>query len=109
MNSLKSVNDSYRYTKELEYCMDFGVLGFNDWTDINDEGLTWGIENKESKKAILIFLHLISYDIVIMDNTSVYNYENMYELFITNDMGELWSVIRSNLHYFDQLLTKERG
>ena len=107
MNSLKSVNGSYRYTEEMLYCMDFGLLGFNDWTDLNDEGVTWAAQDEESGKAILICLHAISYDIVIVD--SDLNLYNGYELFVTNDMGELWSIIRSNLKYFDQLLTKERG
>ena len=56
MNSLKQINGSYNFSNEIEYCMDFGLLGFNDWTDINDEGLTWGVQHEEDGCEILIFL-----------------------------------------------------
>jgi hypothetical protein len=85
--------------------MDFGLLGFNDWTDLNDDGLTWGVQHQRDCCAILIFLY--------SDNCYGIHYAKDYipsdEIFSTDDMEELWSIIRSNLKYFDQLLTKERG
>ena len=111
MNKYKQVYDGYTFHKsydfnhELEYCMDFGLLGFNDWTDLNDEGLTWGAQYDTKRGAILIFLYL--------DSSYGIHYAEDYvpndEIFSTDDMSELWSVVRSNLNYFDQLLTKERG
>ena len=105
MNSLKSVNGSYTYTKEMEYCMDFGLLGFDDWTDLNDEGLTWGVQHKRDYCAILIFLYSDNCYGIHLAKDGV----PIDEIFGTDDMEELWSVVRSNLKYFDQLLIKERG
>jgi hypothetical protein len=105
MNSLKSVNGSYAYKEEMLYCMDFGLLGFNDWTDLNDDGLTWGAQYTDNGLAVMIYLYYDKcYGIHLAED-----YVPDVEIFATDDMGELWSIIKSNLKYFDQLLTKERG
>ena len=100
MNSLKQINGSYIFSNEIEYCMDFGLLGFNDWTDINDEGLTWGVQHEEDGCEILIFLYYDNcYGIHLAEDCVPID-----EIFGTDSMDELWSIVRSNLEYFDKIL-----
>ncbi len=112
--SLKNwMNEHFKH--ELEYCLDFGVLGFEDWTSHNDEGLTWALaESFDEGFQLMIFIYRplsdsiedllrnpISYGIHLCESQLPID-----ELFETDVMGELWSVVRSNLDYFNELLTK---
>lgn len=106
---------SKHYKHELKFCYDFGILGFEDWTSQNDEGLTWAIAESFNKGLqLLIFLYVpyrdcdwyyerVSYGIHIAENCVPID-----ELFETDSMNELWSVIMSNANYFDELL-KNKG
>ena len=81
--------------------MDFGLLGFNDWTDLNDEGLTWGAQHEVDGYQILMFLYYDNcYGIHLAEDGVPSD-----EIFGTDSMDELWSIVRSNLGYFDKILT----
>ena len=102
---------SKHYKHEINFCCDFGILGFEDWTSHNDEGLTWAVaESFDEGLQLLIFLYVPYSDEDWQRETTSYGIHiaegcvPIDELFETDSMNELWSVIRSNLNYFDELL-----
>ena len=92
------------FSEELKYISDFQLLGFEEFTDPQeDEGLTWcRIIHTQDAYGVFIFLYNKSYGIdLCLDGVP------QYSIFETDDMGELWSVVKSNLNYFNGLIKKE--
>ena len=97
------------FSKELKYLRDFQLLGFEDFTDPKeDEGLTWCriIHTKDAFGVFIFFyqeeFYNKSYCIdLCLDGVT------QYSIFETDDMGELWSMVKSNLNYFNSLIERE--
>tara|TARA_R110001606_G_scaffold369579_1_gene525701 strand:+ start:1312 stop:1632 length:321 start_codon:yes stop_codon:yes gene_type:complete len=95
------------YEHENKYVMDFALLGFNDWSDLEIDGfLSWG--NSTEDVGIYLFLHKDRYEIQYATQNEInWKASDYAELFVTDSMDELWSIVRSNLQYFDSLLIQE--
>ena len=107
------INKHYKH--ELEFFYEFEILGIEDWTCHNDEGLTWAIaESFNEGLQLLIFLYVpytdrdwycssVSYGIHLAEACVPID-----ELFETDCMNELYSVIMSNINYFNELLNNKK-